>query len=112
MSDRCAAWIRTMWPLLLGAFAARILAQSWAVDVVDLLARLGVRVTEVSLTAALSVVAAAAVYGLGGWLERRAGVGRVAVLARAVGRFLISIGLPTGQPTYAGRRVRVLDGGR
>ena len=101
MSDRLAAWIRTVWPMLLGYLAAWLLAQSWAPTLVSWLAAAGVDVTEAGVVHLLGWLLGAAVYSAGRWLERRAGGRRLHRLARAVGRFILSIGLPTGQPAYS-----------
>jgi len=109
MSDVLAARIRTLWPMLLGYLAARLLVigaplAAWLHDVT------GLEVTEPQVAAALGIVLGYLIYEAGRWLERRAGEGRVAEVARLAGRLLLSLGLSTGQPVYAlpGQRVRVL----
>lgn len=104
-----AARVRTVWPMLLGYLAARLLVfgapvATWLHDV------LGVEVTEPQVAAGLGVVLGWGIYEVGRWLERRVGVGRLAQLARLAGRLLLSVGLTTGQPVYAlpGQRVAVL----
>lgn len=100
LPDRLAAWIRTIWPMLLGSLAAWLLGQAWAPAIVDRLAAIGVHVDQVALVHILGLLLGAAVYTAGRWLEHRTGPGRRGRYARTLGRFLLSIGLPTGQPRY------------
>jgi hypothetical protein len=109
ISDRLAARLRTVWPMLLGYLAARLLVigapvADWLRDTT------GLEATEPQVAAALGIVLGYGVYEAGRWLERRTGTGQAAQLARGLGRLVLSLGLPTGQPVYAmpGQRVRVL----
>jgi hypothetical protein len=100
VSDRLAALIRTAWPTLVGyvaawAFAHGTPALAWLADA-------GITVTEAQLVAWTGWIAGVAVYSLARWLERRPGEGRWACLARFAGRWLLSVGIPTGRPVYAG----------
>ncbi|AYF31119.1 hypothetical protein CSH63_27500 [Micromonospora tulbaghiae] len=109
ISDRVAARLRTAWPMLLGYLAARLLVigapvAEWIAEAT------GITVTEPQVAAALGIVLGYGIYEAGRWLEARTGSGRPARAARGLGRLLLSLGLPTGQPVYAlpGQRVRVL----
>lgn len=108
MSDQVRAWVRTVWPMLLGQLAVWLLGQSWAPAVVDWAGGLGVEVTQERVVAALGLVLGAAIYSGGRWLERRTGTGRWARWARVVGRLVLALGIPTGQPVYAGQGQRVV----
>lgn len=92
MSDRLAAYVRTYWPWLLGHLTAIITA--------SIAARLGVTVDHAIVYEALALGLSAAVYAAGRWLEARPGDGPGARLARAVARWLLALGLTTGQPVY------------
>ncbi len=99
ISDRLAARILTVWPMLLGVLAAQLLL--WAAPVVAWLRDvLGMEVTAVQVTAVLGLVLGWAVYEAGRWLEDRSGTGWSAVVARVVGRWVLALGLQTGQPSY------------
>jgi hypothetical protein len=91
MTDKARSYVRTLWPVLIGHLAA------WLAD------RLGVLGVD-STTAALLVgsIATMLVYGLGRELERVKRPDRIGTFARAVGRLLLSVGVDTGQPIYAG----------
>jgi hypothetical protein len=60
----------------------------------------GLQVTQPAVAAALGVILAYLIYEAGRWLEQRAGDSAPARIARLVGRWLLSLGLDTGQPTY------------
>lgn len=92
MSDRLAAYVRTYWPLLLGHLAAIITGAASA--------RFGVTIDSAIVYELLALGLSAAVYAAGRWLEDRAGDGALATLARVVARWLLSLGLDTGQPVY------------
>lgn len=92
VSDSAAAWLRTVWPVLVGHVAGWLVA--W------LAARTGVRVDEGWMVEALGLAGTAVVYGAGRWLEARRGPGVVAVAARWLGRLLLSAGVATGRPVY------------
>ena len=92
MPDRLAAYVRTYWPMVLGHVATALAA--W------LGARLGVSVDSVVAYELIALTASAGVYALGRWLETRAGDGVWPRVARAAGRWLLALGLHTGQPTY------------
>lgn len=99
MSDRLAARLRTAWPYALAWLTSLVLVHGapvaeWLRDV------LGLEVTEPQVAAGLGVALGYAVYESGRWLESRQGNGRVARVARWVGRVLLSAGLHTGQPSY------------
>lgn len=99
LSDRFAARVRTAWPMLLGYLASRLLVIG--APVADWThATLGLEVTEPQIAAALGIVLGYLIYEGGRWMERRRGAGQLAQAARIVGRLLLSLGLPTGQPVY------------
>lgn len=92
MSDRLAAYVRTYWPLLLGHLAALLTA--WIAT------RLGVTIDDALVYEALALGLSAAVYAAGRVLEDVAGDSTPARAARLAGRWLLSLGLDTGQPVY------------
>src|SRR5690606_11849695 len=92
MPDRLAAYVRTYWPMVLGHVATALAA--W------LGGRPGVSVDSVAAYELIALTASAGVYALGRWLETRAGDGVWPRVARAAGRWLLALGLHTGQPTY------------
>lgn len=98
MSDRVAARLRTWWPMLVGHVAAWLLVQ--AAPLVDWAASAGVTVTQPQVAVVVGLVLAGAVYEAGRWLEGRVGDGWTARAARRTGRWLISLGLDTGAPSY------------
>lgn len=109
ISDPLAARVRTVWPMLLGYLAARLLVlgapvADWLRDA------LGVEVTQPQVAAALGIILGWIIYEAGRWLEKRAGDSGPARLARKLAQLLLSLGLVTGQPVYArqGENVRVL----
>ncbi|MFG2056699.1 hypothetical protein ACGFI9_22015 [Micromonospora sp. NPDC048930] len=106
ITDRLAARIRTAWPMLLGYLAAQLLLLGAPVAA-WLHATLGITVTEQQVAAALGLVLGYGIYEVGRWLEHRTGTSRPAQLARALGRFLLSFGLPTGAPIYPLARPRI-----
>jgi hypothetical protein len=108
ISDQLAAWIRTIWPMLLGQLAAWLLAQSWAPPIIAWLADLGITIDQPKLISALGLLAGAVIYTAARWLERRTGTTRWHALARAAGRLLLSLGLHTGQPIYAQPDQRIM----
>lgn len=91
LSDRASAYIRTLWPLLLGHAAA------WLLLKVD---ALGLPVDNTLVVELVSFAAAAVVYGTGRFLESRTGGGWLPILARGLGKWVLALGLHTGQPTY------------
>lgn len=92
MSDRLAAYVRTYWPLLIGHLAAVVTA--WIAG------RFGVVIDSVLVYEGLALGLSAVVYAAGRWLEARTGDGVGARVARAAGRWLLALGLDTGQPVY------------
>ena len=92
MSDRLAAYVRTYYPLALGHVAALIVA--WVG------ARFGLTVDSLLVYEILAVGLTGLVYAVGAELGRVDGDGRWPRVARAVGRWLLSLGLDTGAPTY------------
>jgi len=97
--DWLAARLRTVWPMLLGYAAAWLLLVG--APVVDgLRSTLGVEITDAQVALALGVALGALIYEAGQWLENRRGDGRLARLARGLGRLLLSIGVHVGPPTY------------
>lgn len=110
MSNTIAARVRTWWPLLLGHLAAVLVA--WAQPALIHLAPLGVHIDQAVAYEVLSFLLAGAVWEAGRFLERWPARGRAAGPARALGRFLLSLGLRTGQPLYPAARtdgVRLID---
>lgn len=102
LTDRLAARIRTAWPMLLGYLAARLLdvgapIAAWLSTTLD------VTVGEPQVAAALGLLLGYGIYEAGRWCEQRRGVSQPAYLARLLGRYLLSVGLHTGQPTYLHR---------
>ncbi|MBO0869378.1 MAG: hypothetical protein J2P15_12505 [Micromonosporaceae bacterium] len=89
LSDAAKARIRTLWPYLIGAVAAWLVAHIPALHI-D------------SVTAAVVVgwVLGTAVYEGGKWLTGRTGTTTGAKTARVVGRWLLSLGLPIPAATY------------
>ncbi len=99
LSDKLASRLRTMWPVLLGYLAAQLLVvvapiTGW------LHTALGVDITEQQAATLLGVMLAWLIWELGRWLEDRRGDGWPTRIARAVGRWLLALGLNTGQPHY------------
>ncbi|WP_018219151.1 hypothetical protein [Salinispora vitiensis] len=92
VSDRAAAYIRTVWPMALGHVAALVAAY--------LAARSGIRMDETWLIEVMALAAGAAIYAAGRWLEQRTGTSGVARSARWLGRWVLSIGIHTGTPVY------------
>lgn len=92
LTDAAAAWVRTIWPWLLGHVAASVVA--------FVSAKLGVVLSEGWVFELVALAAASGIYGTGRWLEQRTGTGWLARLARWGGRWLLSIGLHTGTPVY------------
>jgi hypothetical protein len=93
LSDTAKARIRTFWPYLIGAIATWLVAR---------LRPLGLHIDSVTLGAVVSWVLGTVLYEAGRWLATRHGRSRGAKLARGVGRWLVSIGLPIQAPTYSG----------
>lgn len=91
LSDRAAAYVRTLWPLLLGHLT------TWALLQVE---TLGIPAHDALVVELVAVLATAAVYTAGRGLESVGGDRWYARLARGAGRFLLSLGLDTGQPVY------------
>lgn len=91
LSDAAKARIRTFWPYLIGAFATWLVAR---------LRPLGLHIDSVTAGAIVSWVLGTIVYELGRWLASRHGRSRGTKLARGVGRWLVSIGLPIQAPSY------------
>lgn len=99
VTDRIAARLRTLWPMLIGHVAALAVVHGAPVlDVVE--TATGYRPTATSVTLLVGLVAGYGIYEGGRWLEARRGPGRLAQAARGAGRFLLSLGVPTGTPTY------------
>lgn len=91
MTDKARAYVRTVWPMLLGHLVAWVVAG---------LAPFGLVVDSAVAFEALGFVSAVLVYVAGYELERFPGPSRAAQVARSAGRFLISLGLPIGRPEY------------
>lgn len=87
MSDQLKSYVRTYWPLIVGTVAGLIAAA--------LAKYVGIEIDSNLAFGVTSVVMVGVVYAGGRWLETRK-----SSFARAVGRFLLSLGLDTGQPTY------------
>ena len=92
MSDRLAAYVRTYWPLLIGHLTALVVAY--------VAAQWGITIDSVIVYEILAVTLTGLVYAAGRWLESRTGEGPMSLAARIVARWLLSLGLDTGQPTY------------
>jgi hypothetical protein len=92
VSDRLAAYVRTYWPLLIGHLTAYV--------VTTVAARWGVTIDSLIVYEILAVTLTGTVYAVGRWLEDRTGESWLAVAARIIARWLLSLGLDTGQPTY------------
>jgi hypothetical protein len=92
MPDRIAGYVRTYWPLLLGHLAAILTA--W------LARHLGLTIDSTIAYEGLALGLSGAVYAAGRWLEVRPGTSLPARAARWVGHWLLSLGLPTGPPSY------------
>ncbi|NUT31518.1 MAG: hypothetical protein HOV79_00435 [Hamadaea sp.] len=90
MSDQLASYVRTLWPTLVGIVTGVIVAA--------LAKHLGIEIDSTVAMGATSAVMIALVYGLGRWLEMRR-----SPLARSAGRWLLSLGLRVGPPTYQDR---------
>lgn len=90
--DSARALLRTAWPMLLGHLVA------WLVAVLQ---PQGVTVDVAVVTMILSWALGTAVYLAGRWLETRTGTSPLAVAARHAGRFVLSVGITTGTPSYA-----------
>lgn len=88
MSDRWASYIRTWWPLFLGHVAALLVA--------FLATKLGFQLDGALAFEIVGFAASALIYWLGRKLENAE-----AGWAKALGKFILSLGLSTGQPTYA-----------
>lgn len=103
LPDWAAARIRTVWPMVVGYVAARLIVVG--APVATWLERnLGLQVTEPQVAVGVGIILGYLVYEAGRWLERRRGTGWRARFARGAGRWLLSLGLPTGQPTYLPQR--------
>jgi hypothetical protein len=92
MPDRIAGYVRTIWPLVLGHLAAFLAA--WVG------ARVGITVDATWVYELLAVALVTVIYAGGRWLEVRPGTSTPARVARAVGHWVLSLGLPTGPPSY------------
>jgi uncharacterized membrane protein len=96
LSDRATAYLRTLWPLLLGHLTA------WALTHVD---ALGLPVNNVLVAEIVAFAATAVVYAAGRWAEECRSRAWWARAARGAGRILLSLGLDTGgPPAYRTRR--------
>lgn len=85
--DQLKAFVRTVWP--------GIVAQVAALIVTYLSDKVGIEVDSKLVFAVVAVLLLAAVYGLGRWLEQQPNA-----YAAGVGRWLVSLGMDLGQPTY------------
>lgn len=85
--DSLKAMIRTVWPGIVAWIAAQI--------VTALSARAGVDVDGTAVGAVVFAVLLAVIYGAGRWLEARDNA-----IAAGLGRWLVSLGMDLGQPTY------------
>jgi hypothetical protein len=112
LPDWLAARVRTAWPMILGYLAARLFVIG--APVADWLStNLGIEVTQPQVAIGVSIALGYGIYEAGRWLEQRPGQSRPARLGRGLGRWLLSLGLTTGQPVYAlpGQQVSVLNTG-
>jgi len=87
MSDGLKSHLRTYWPVLLGYVSAAVVAAGAS--------KLGLTISGETAYLVTGAVMTAVVYSLGRWLETRD-----APVLRGIGRFLLSLGLDVGQPTY------------
>lgn len=92
VGDKAAAYLRTVWPMVLGHAAAFLVAA--------IATRWHVQISEGWVFEAVSLAAGTAVYGGGRWLEHRTGTGWLGRTARWVGRWVLSVGIHTGTPVY------------
>lgn len=92
LSDRSAAYVRTLWPMLVGHVAGVVLAWLQPLGLPDE-PTLAVLVVE-----GIALVMSGLVYGAGHELEQLAGKAWWAKLGRGVGRFLLSLGLAEARP--------------
>lgn len=91
MTDKAKAWIRTLWPVLIGHLAV------WLMIALGLL---HIPVDSGFAAELAGFLAGGFVYVAGYELERVRGSGRLARSVRWLGRFLLSLGVSTGRPTY------------
>lgn len=85
--DQLKAFIRTMWPVIVGGLTGLLV--TWIGD------KIGIEVDSNVVMVAVTTVLVGIIYGLGRWLEKRDN----AFLA-GLGRWLVSLGMDLGQPTY------------
>ncbi|GGN96209.1 hypothetical protein GCM10010112_87260 [Actinoplanes lobatus] len=99
ITDRLAARLRTLWPMVVGHLAALALIHGAPVlNAVE--SATGYRPTATEITLALGLTLGYLVYETGRALEQVTGDGGPARFARVAGRFLLSLGVPTGRPAY------------
>jgi hypothetical protein len=99
IADQAAARLRTIWPMLVGHAAALLLVHAApALDTVE--KTTGYRPSTATVTLVVGMLLGWIVYETGRILEAVTGEGRAARIARAAGRWILSVGIPTGQPTY------------
>ncbi|PZG18990.1 hypothetical protein C1I95_12495 [Micromonospora craterilacus] len=92
LSDRWAAYVRTYWPLLIGHLTAAVVAY--------VATRFGILIDSIVVYEILAVAMTGGLYAVGRWLEARTGDGWLPAAARTIARWLLSLGIDTGQPTY------------
>lgn len=85
--DQLKAFVRTIWPAIVAQIAALI--------VTYLGDKMGIEVNSNAVFGVVTVVLLAAIYGAGRWLEKRDNA-----YAAGLGRWLVSLGMDLGQPTY------------
>jgi hypothetical protein len=91
MTDKSKAYVRTLWPIVLGHVAAYLVAA---------VRPFGLHLDTATALEVAGFVCSAVVYVAGSELERVRGTGRLASSARGVGRFVLSVGLDFGRPVY------------
>ena len=92
-TDQIAGRIRTWWPIFLGHIAAVLVSY--------VLTKTGIHVDSAVAFEVLGFLLGGAVYELGRWLEKQP-----SPAFQRVGRFVLSLGLDVGAPTYYGRDVK------
>lgn len=85
--DQIKSYIRTMWPVVVGYLAGLLV--TWVGQ------KLGVTVDTNVAFGIVTTILVGIVYGAGRWLETRSNA-----FAQGVGRWLLSLGLDLGTPTY------------
>jgi hypothetical protein len=91
MTDKAKAYVRTVWPVLLGHVAAYLIAAGRP---------LGLHLDSAVAFELAGFLCSTAVYVAGSELEQVRGTGRLARWSRGLGRLVLSLGLDIGRPAY------------